>query len=96
MLEELLVVLLLVSCHCNIFQINILYSKTDSSSNSDSGNGLPIPIIAGAGGGAVLFLIILFCVVLLCCKWRLRKKKTYSISTIHSNADAQSGSKNGL
>ena len=81
---------------CNIFQMNILHPKTETSSSSDSGNGLPIPIIAGAGGGAVLFLIILFCVVLLCCKWRSRKKKAYSISTIYSSTDAQSGCKNGL
>ena len=88
--------LLLVSCQCNIFQTNILHPKTETLSNSDSGNGLPIPIIAGAGGGAVLFLIILFCVVLLCCKWRSQKKKSYSISTVYAQAGPPSAYREGL
>ena len=36
--------------------------------DSIRGNGLPINIMVEDGGGAVLFLLILFCVVLLSCK----------------------------
>ena len=44
----------------------------------------------------MLFLIILFCVVLLCCKWRSQKKKTYSISTVYAQTDPSSVYREGL
>ena len=72
--------------------------KLETSSDSNSGSGLPIPIIAGAGGGAVLFIIVLFCVVFLCYKRRSQKKKvSYSIPTIYSShVDAPSAYSEGL
>ena len=68
----------------------------ETLSNSDSGNGLPVPIIAGTTGGAVLSLIILFCVVFLYYKWRSRKKKAYSISTVYAQTDPPSAYREGL
>ena len=76
--------------------MNTCKSEKGTSTDSNSDSGLPIPIIAGAAaGGAVLFLIILFCVVFLYCK-QLRKKKAYPISTVYSNADGQFVYKKGL
>ena len=71
-------------------------SKTETSSDSNSGSSSTNPIIAGAVGGVVtvLFVIILLCVVFLYRKYRLHKKKAYSIPTMYSNADAHSGNNN--
>jgi len=77
--------------------LNIVNCEIGTSTDNNSDNGLPIPIIAGAAGGAVaiLFLIILFCVLFLCYK-RSRKKKVYLVSTVHLNAGGQSVYKKGL
>ena len=42
----------------------------------------------------MLFVIILLCAVFLYRKYRLHKKKAYSIPTMYSNADAHSASNN--
>ena len=73
---------------------HVYTSKTDTSSDSNSGSSSAIPIIAGAVGGAVLFVIILLCVVFLYRKYRLHKQKAYSIPTMYPNADAHSASNN--
>ena len=65
-----------------------------SSNNSDSRSS--IPIIAGTIGGVVLFIIILLIVVLLYWKWRLHKKKTYSISITNYIEDTTSEFTKGL
>ena len=88
-----------ISLYTECFKLILIFaciSKTETSSDSTSGSGVPIPVIAGAGGGggAVLFVIILLCVVFLCCKHRSQKKKAYSISTMYSSIDAHSDNNN--
>ena len=77
---------------CNI--ISFIYVGTSAS--NDSGSGSSVPIIAGATGGAVSFIIILLVVAFLYWKWRLQKKKTYSIPTTYWNADTTSEFSQGL
>ena len=70
--------------------------KIDSSTGSNTKSGLSIPIIAGAVGGAVLFFIVLFCVVFICWKRQSRKKQAYHISTVQSNSEGQTAYNKGL
>ena len=81
--------------YCIVSFDNCIDPKTGASADSNSDSGLHIPIIAGAAAGAVLLIIVLFCVVFLCWKWRSRKKKDYHISAVHSNTVAHYADKKG-